>query len=611
ELFQSAWSGADYQPDKEDQGIEDHTIFAINELGQYEALNQDLSGLDDASDIREVPTELEAVVQHIQQVTQEKHIAQLSQPWLPPLEEKIYLEKVDFQKAWSKKAVSALQFTIGLADMPYAQKQEEVSIDLISDGHVALFGGPSTGKTTFLQTAILDLIRHYSPEDLELYLVDFGTNGLSNFQSFPQVADSFSLDRTDKLLKLIQRLKSIRSHRKRLLARAGVATLSLYEELTGEKLSHVVVVLDNYDAMKNESFETTLVNELIVLAREGIALGMHLMLTAGRQLNVRIALHSNINTQLVLHQNDASDVTNVVGSTPYRHMDAIKGRGLMAREKAVDVVQFYLPVAAANSMALLQTLKAEAEQMWQAWSGVLPKAIPMVPDILVLEEFRRRQDYQQAVQDGHLALGLHKDTVELISWKRRQSNLLYLSNDQEHQGLFLDYALDNLDLADEQVFVFAPPLHLLPEDDRYELVSDIKEISELLEASEFRLKEKFKAQDTQKENLFVFYDFANLISQLDRKVQHHLTYILDKGRQAGYSSLILSDTGLATRIDVASKFVKTTKQMVFDMKLGEQSLLTPSNKPKQEPPLGFQEQWYLEDKKASKLQVTYIGEDNE
>ncbi|MGT2914237.1 type VII secretion protein EssC, partial [Streptococcus criceti] len=42
ELFQSAWSGADYQPDKEDQGIEDHTIFAINELGQYEALNQDL-----------------------------------------------------------------------------------------------------------------------------------------------------------------------------------------------------------------------------------------------------------------------------------------------------------------------------------------------------------------------------------------------------------------------------------------------------------------------------------------------------------------------------------------------------------------------------------------
>ncbi|MFC3931715.1 FtsK/SpoIIIE domain-containing protein, partial [Streptococcus dentapri] len=542
-------------------------------------------------------------------VAKDRQITQLAQPWLPPLKERIYLKKTAFQKAWNSSA-SDLRFAVGMADMPYAQKQEAVSIDLIHDGHVALYGGPSTGKTTFLQTAILDLVRHYSPRDLELYLIDFGTNGLSVFRSFPQVADTFSMDQPDKLIKLIQRLKALHSQRKRLLAKDGAATLEVYQELTGKHLPHIVVVLDNYDAMKNEAFETALVNELIILAREGIALGMHLMLTAGRQLNVRIALHSNIKMQLVLHQNDSSDITNVVGSTPYRHMDDIKGRALMAREE-VDMVQFYLPLQAKDSAAFLQALKTEAKQMQEAWTGDLPRAIPMVPDILVLEEFRRRKDYQQALHDGHLALGLHKDTVELISWKRRQSNLLYLSNDQEHQKLFLSYALENLDLSDEQVFVFAPPLHLLPEDDRYELVSDIKEISELLEASEFRLKEKVKANDREKENLFVFYDFANLISQLDRKAQHHLTYILDKGRQAGYSSLILSDTVLANRIDVASKFVKTTKQMVFDMKLGDQGILTPSNKPKQESPLGFQEQWYLEDKKASKMQVTYIGEDNE
>ena len=40
ELFQSAWSGADYQPDKEEQGIEDHTIYAINDIGQYEILDE-------------------------------------------------------------------------------------------------------------------------------------------------------------------------------------------------------------------------------------------------------------------------------------------------------------------------------------------------------------------------------------------------------------------------------------------------------------------------------------------------------------------------------------------------------------------------------------------
>ena len=47
-------------------GIEDHTIYLINELGQYEILNEDLSGLEDADEIKEVPTELDAIVHNIQ-----------------------------------------------------------------------------------------------------------------------------------------------------------------------------------------------------------------------------------------------------------------------------------------------------------------------------------------------------------------------------------------------------------------------------------------------------------------------------------------------------------------------------------------------------------------
>ncbi|MBC1476081.1 type VII secretion protein EssC, partial [Listeria grandensis] len=41
ELFQSAWSGADYVPDKDDQEQVDTTIYAINDLGQYEILTED------------------------------------------------------------------------------------------------------------------------------------------------------------------------------------------------------------------------------------------------------------------------------------------------------------------------------------------------------------------------------------------------------------------------------------------------------------------------------------------------------------------------------------------------------------------------------------------
>ena len=105
ELFQTAWSGADYQPEKDQLGIEDHTIYLINELGQYEVLNQDLSGLDMAEEIKEVPTELDVIVQEINHLHQQEGIAAVAQPWLPPLKERITLdelEKIVPIEAWQK-----------------------------------------------------------------------------------------------------------------------------------------------------------------------------------------------------------------------------------------------------------------------------------------------------------------------------------------------------------------------------------------------------------------------------------------------------------------------------------------------------------------------------
>ena len=69
ELFQSAWSGADYLPNKNDEGFMDTTIYAINELGQYDIISDDLSGLSHKKEISKVPTELEAVIDFIHTYT--------------------------------------------------------------------------------------------------------------------------------------------------------------------------------------------------------------------------------------------------------------------------------------------------------------------------------------------------------------------------------------------------------------------------------------------------------------------------------------------------------------------------------------------------------------
>ena len=331
ELFQTAWSGADYQPEKDQLGIEDHTIYLINELGQYEVLNQDLSGLDMAEEIKEVPTELDVIVQEINHLHQQEGIAAVAQPWLPPLKERITLDELDKVvpiEAWQKRTAPSV--LIGVADIPQAQKQEAVAIDLSKDGNILLYGSPGTGKTTFLQTAAMDLARKQSPENLTMYLLDFGTNGLAPLSQLPHVADSLLLDQTEKIQKFIRIINRELDRRKKLLSEHGVGTIALYREVTGKQEPTMVILMDSYESMKDEPYETDLFKLFMRISREGLSIGVHLIITASRQNNLRAQLYSNFKHQLTLPQNDISEVRGIVGATPLAStMEDIKGRALI------------------------------------------------------------------------------------------------------------------------------------------------------------------------------------------------------------------------------------------------------------------------------------------
>ena len=71
ELFQSAWSGAQYAPQTEGvQEVVDERIWLINDLGQYELLSDDLSKEENyTADQTEEITELSAVVNYISRVS--------------------------------------------------------------------------------------------------------------------------------------------------------------------------------------------------------------------------------------------------------------------------------------------------------------------------------------------------------------------------------------------------------------------------------------------------------------------------------------------------------------------------------------------------------------
>ena len=603
ELFQSAWSGADYQPEKDDMGIEDHTIYLINELGQYEILNEDLSGLEDADEIKEVPTELDAIVHNIQLMCEEQEIPPVPQPWLPPLKERITLEELEEVQptvAWEQE--KALSVLLGMADIPQAQKQEAVSINLAKDGHVLLYGSPGTGKTTFLQSAGMDLARKFSPKDLTIYLMDFGTNGLAPLSKLPQVADTMLLDQTEKISKFVRIMEKELNRRKKLLSDYGVGTLELYRQASGQKEPAIVILLDSYEAIKEEAYEAELFKLLVRVSREGLSIGVHLLMTAGRQTNLRAQLYSNFKHQLSLPQNESGEVRAIVGATPLAMtMEDIKGRALMKREE-VDVIQLALPVSGANDTQILNNLRQTVASLQEVWTGQRPSAIPMVPEELTEADFYSRASVQAAYEKGLLPLGIDMETVEPITWNLAKGNLLYLTDKEEQMATLVE----QIAKGKQKVIVLAPKYHNLPEMEGVTVLASPEEYLEGLDMMEFKIQERLEGKQREHVATVVIYNLTELVGELNSEALEALAYVLDKGIRAGYGSIVMSSPLITKHIDVVSKAVRAYKQAILALRLSDQSVLTVTNRPVREPQLEEQEHYYVVDGLASKMKVLMI-----
>ena len=609
ELFQTAWSGADYQPEKDQLGIEDHTIYLINELGQYEVLNQDLSGLDMAEEIKEVPTELDVIVQEINHLHQQEGIAAVAQPWLPPLKERITLDELDKVvpiEAWQKRTAPSV--LIGVADIPQAQKQEAVAIDLSKDGNILLYGSPGTGKTTFLQTAAMDLARKQNPENLTMYLLDFGTNGLAPLTQLPHVADSLLLDQTEKIQKFIRIINRELDRRKKLLSEHGVGTIALYREVTGKQEPTMVILMDSYESMKDEPYETDLFKLFMRISREGLSIGVHLIITASRQNNLRAQLYSNFKHQLTLPQNDISEVRGIVGATPLAStMEDIKGRALMKRDE-VDVVQFALPVAGDNDIQIINNLRDQVQSLKEMWTGRTPAGIPMVPDELTEADFMMNyESVKTDLSEGLIPLGLDKDTVLSKSWNPRNGSLLYLYDKETELKQMMQYLINRISETDYKLAVVISEFSILDIPNDIPLYNSVEKYGEMIEALTRQMEQRIKERKTELTHIILWPNYDEIISNLNISQIELLQAFFDKGPSVGYVNVIMTRPNNLSKLqDQSSRTVKLFKQVLIAVRIADQVVVSPTNRPFKEAMLENQENYLMMDGIVEKIMVPIL-----
>ncbi|MDI6519208.1 FtsK/SpoIIIE domain-containing protein [Streptomyces coelicoflavus] len=240
-------------------------------------------------------TDLKVLVDAVRDANRSMGIPAQHSPWLPALDETLLLDEIEAPVLAGAAPGKLPPAPYGIEDLPSDQARRPVVVDFASFGHLMIGGAPRSGRSQVLRTIAGSLARTHSTADVHLYGIDCGNGALNALTRLPHCGAVVGRNQTERVVRLVNRLKGELSRRQDLLADSGFADIgeqrASVEE--GERLPHIVVLLDRWEGWVptlGEVDHGSLTDELQTMMREGASVGIHLVLTGDRTLLVgRIA----------------------------------------------------------------------------------------------------------------------------------------------------------------------------------------------------------------------------------------------------------------------------------------------------------------------------------
>ncbi len=344
---------------------------------------------------------------------------------------------------WSGSTEAGIRVPIGRAG---ADRSQYLDVGQGTAQHVLVSGKTGSGKSTLFHVLITNLSLWFSPDELQLYLVDFkqgvefkrfATAGLPHARVIAIESDrEFGLS-------VLERIDREFAHRAELFRQSGVQDLASYRRETRKPLPRLLLIIDEFQEFFTEDDAVAQQAALLLdrIVRQGRAFGVHVVLgsqtlggayTLARstmgQMAVRIALQCNeADSYLILGEDNAAGrLLSRPGEAIYNDLS-----GLVEGNSPFQVV--WLPDA--DQMAHLRAIREKAEQ--ENWT---PQEPAIVFEGNVPAELGRNARLQQLLAhpaecaDGasdRLWLGeasTIKGPTEAVFTRRSGSNLLMVGH---------------------------------------------------------------------------------------------------------------------------------------------------------------------------------------
>ncbi|MDE6203911.1 MAG: hypothetical protein K2G19_10590 [Lachnospiraceae bacterium] len=168
ELFQTGYCGGIYRPEGEKKA---RAVLVSNTGKRWEKTEE--GGAEGESLMK-------TLVDYISRTAEEWGYPKASSLWLPELPGRILAEELK-----GRDTVPEGSVLLGLCDDPENQSQRALIYNPREQGHLAVCGGPSTGKSTMLQTILWQLCSDFTPEEIVFAIAAVGQEETVSFHCMP------------------------------------------------------------------------------------------------------------------------------------------------------------------------------------------------------------------------------------------------------------------------------------------------------------------------------------------------------------------------------------------------------------------------------------------
>ncbi len=439
ELFQSAYSGG---PAKV-EGVTARRKFKISRVSFSGRRTLAYEQKPEASADMET-TQLQSVVRYVAEYTKRRHIARLPFICLPPLPERLPYEPRDF----GVDIEEGLSAALGIYDDPSRQYQGEFSINVTQE-NTLIIGSSQYGKTNLLQTVVRSLTEQYTPEQLNLYILDFGTMIFTNFEDLAHVGGVVCSQEDEKLKNLFRLLNEELASRKEKLVQAGVSSFASYLEAGLTELPQIVVIIDNLTALREMYLTDS--DFLLPLCRDGLSVGISFVAANNQTGGFGYRYLTNFGKRIALFCNDSAEYNALFGSSRVRPRNT-PGRCLVEQDKTIYEAQVSLAFDGEKEIQRVGQIRQFVQEQNSRWTGPRARRIPMVPETVTAEVLER--DFQAVSSPEELVLGVDYATVAAARLSLTEGGYLGIAGkDELGRAAFVAYLVGALEKSGARLFV--------------------------------------------------------------------------------------------------------------------------------------------------------------